>query len=88
MHARRERPREQAGERPVTRVRRQNMPSRKVAKSGAFTNANTNCSMSMMLLKRVATYAVATDSAMPADRGRRVPWSDSAHHWPPAGCRL
>ena len=26
----------------------------KVAKSGAFTKANTSCSMSMMLLKRVA----------------------------------
>jgi hypothetical protein len=33
---------------PVARF--QNMPSRNVAKSGAFTNANTSCSTSMMLL--------------------------------------
>jgi len=46
-------------------VRFQNIPSRKVANSGAFTKANTSCSMSMMLLNCVVAYAVATESAMP-----------------------
>src|SRR5262249_31967929 len=48
---------------PVARF--QNMPSRNVASSGAFTNANTSCSTSMMLLNWAATYAVSTDAAMP-----------------------
>ena len=39
---------------PCPVARRQNMPSRKVAKRGALTNANTSWSMSMMLLNRVA----------------------------------
>ena len=38
---------------PVERF--QNMPSAKVANSGAFTNANTSCSTSMMLLNAAAT---------------------------------
>ena len=37
---------------PVARL--QNMPSRNVANSGAFTNPNTSCSMSMMLLNCAA----------------------------------
>ena len=36
-------------------VRRQNMPSAKVAKSGALTKAKTSCSRSMMLLNAPAT---------------------------------
>ena len=36
-------------------VRFQNMPSTKVANSGAFTNAKTSCSRSMMLLNAPAT---------------------------------
>ena len=40
---------------PCPVVRFQNIPSRKVANSGAFTNANTSWSMSMMLLNLVAT---------------------------------
>jgi hypothetical protein len=36
-------------------VRFQNMPSRKVAKSGALTKEKTSWSMSMRLLKRLAT---------------------------------
>jgi hypothetical protein len=35
-------------------VRRQNIPSKNVAKSGAFTKAKTSWSKSMMLLKRAA----------------------------------
>ena len=61
-----QRAREQAKERPCPVARLQNMPSRNVANSGAFTNANTSCSMSMMLLNRVAAYAAAIESAMPA----------------------
>jgi hypothetical protein len=37
----------------------------KVAKSGAFTKAKTSCRKSMMLLNAPATYAAATDRAMP-----------------------
>src|SRR5438094_492981 len=40
-------------------------PSANVANSGALTKLNTSCSMSMMLLKRIATYAVATLIATP-----------------------
>ena len=40
---------------PCPVVRFQNMPSMNVAKSGAFTNAETNCSRSMMLLNWFAT---------------------------------
>jgi hypothetical protein len=40
---------------PCPVLRFQNMPSAKVAKSGAFTKANTSCSNSMMLLKAPAT---------------------------------
>ena len=54
---------------PCPVARRQNMPSRKVANSGAFTNANTSWSMSMMLLNRVAAYAAATLSQDPEHRG-------------------
>ena len=50
---------------PCPVVRFQNIPSRKVAKSGAFTNANTSCSTSITLLNDAATYAAATDAAMP-----------------------
>ena len=35
---------------PCAVVRFQNMPSRNVANSGAFTKPKTNCSRSMMLL--------------------------------------
>ena len=43
--------REQAGECAVSgRALPQNIPSRNVANSGAFTNEKTNCSTSMMLL--------------------------------------
>jgi len=48
---------------PVARF--QNMPSMKVANSGALTNANTSCSKSMMLLNCRATKAAATEMAMP-----------------------
>lgn len=46
-------------------VRFENMPSRNVANSGAFTKANTNCRKSMMLLKRVARYAASTEATIP-----------------------
>ena len=46
-------------------ARRQNMPSKNVAKSGAFTNAKISCSMSMMLLNLVVAYAAATLAKIP-----------------------
>ncbi len=39
---------------PCPVVRRQNIPSRNVANSGAFTKANTSCKTSMMLLNFAA----------------------------------
>src|SRR2546423_1076651 len=51
---------------PFAVERFQNMPSKKVANSGAFTNAKTSCKKSMMLLKYVARYAQAIESATPA----------------------
>jgi len=36
-------------------ARGQNIPSANVANSGAFTNANTSCRKSMMLLNEAAT---------------------------------
>ena len=50
---------------PCPVVRRQNMPSRNVPNSGAFTNANTSCRKSMMLLNALAAYAAAIDSRIP-----------------------
>jgi hypothetical protein len=49
-----ERAGQEAENAPWPVVRRQNMPSRKVANSGAFTKPNTSWSMSMMLLNFVA----------------------------------
>ena len=50
---------------PVPVVRFQNMPSRNVAKSGAFTKANTSWMMSMALLYSAAKYAQAMLARMP-----------------------
>ena len=46
-------------------VRFQNIPSKKVANSGALTNAKTSCSASIMLLKLVTAYAAPIDSTIP-----------------------
>src|ERR1035438_8429887 len=46
-------PRENPAKAPCAVARFQNMPSRKVANNGAFTQPNTSWSRSMMLLKRV-----------------------------------
>src|SRR5271155_5006216 len=47
---------------PCPVVRFQNIPSKNVANKGAFTNENTSCNKSMMLLNSLARYAVAIDS--------------------------
>ena len=50
---------------PCPVVRRQNIPSKNVANSGAFTNPKTSWSKSIMLLYCCAKNAVAIDSAIP-----------------------
>jgi len=50
---------------PCPVVRFQNMPSRNVAKSGAFTTEKTSCSASMMLLKLLARYAAPIERMIP-----------------------
>src|ERR1051325_766153 len=65
MQRRGDRPGQQPRKGAMPRRALPDMPSRKVANSGPFTNENTSCRMSLMLLNRVAAYAAITLARIP-----------------------